>query len=160
MGWELRSGRRVYYRKERYTDEEGRSHVRSIYCGSGERGEVAARQDEERRDGVTVVASAEVARATPALASIGDVKKAAPPISNPLGRCNGARRNGGPVTADEIIERGLARVGHLDDAAKGERERLLRRMVEGGDRDFRLAAAFVGISTLELRTRGVEFADY
>jgi hypothetical protein len=64
------------------------------------------------------------------------------------------------VTADEIIERGLARVGHLDDAAKGERERLLRRMVEGSGRDFRLAAAFVGISALELRTRGVELADY
>lgn len=44
MGWELRRGKRVYYRKER----EGR-RVRSIYCGSGERGEKAAREDAERR---------------------------------------------------------------------------------------------------------------
>ena len=44
MGWELRRGKRVYYRKVR----EG-SRVRSIYCGSGERGETAALEDEERR---------------------------------------------------------------------------------------------------------------
>lgn len=44
MGWETRRGKRVYYRKERV----GR-RVRSVYCGSGERGERAAREDEERR---------------------------------------------------------------------------------------------------------------
>ena len=44
MGWETRRGKRVYYRKVR---EGGR--VRSIYCGSGARGEQAARADAERR---------------------------------------------------------------------------------------------------------------
>lgn len=46
MGWELRNGKRVYYRKQR-DPETGR--VRSIYCGGGERGELAAREDAERR---------------------------------------------------------------------------------------------------------------
>jgi hypothetical protein len=46
MGWELRRGKRVYYRKVR----EAR-RVRSVYCGSGERGEAAAREDEARRGG-------------------------------------------------------------------------------------------------------------
>ena len=44
MGWEMRHGRRVYYRKVR----EG-SRVRSVYCGTGARGEAAAREDQERR---------------------------------------------------------------------------------------------------------------
>lgn len=44
MGWEVRRGMRCYYRKVR----EGRK-VRSVYCGSGERGEAAAREDAERR---------------------------------------------------------------------------------------------------------------
>lgn len=44
MGWETRRGKRVYYRKVR----EG-SRVRSIYCGAGERGELAAHEDAERR---------------------------------------------------------------------------------------------------------------
>ncbi len=44
MGWEVRRGKRCYYRKVR----EGRK-VRSVYCGSGERGEAAAREDAERR---------------------------------------------------------------------------------------------------------------
>jgi hypothetical protein len=47
MGWEMRRGKRVYYRKVR---EAGR--VRSVYCGAGERGELAAREDEARRAGV------------------------------------------------------------------------------------------------------------
>jgi hypothetical protein len=44
MGWELRRGKLVYYRKVR----DGK-RVRSVYCGTGERGERAAREDEERR---------------------------------------------------------------------------------------------------------------
>ncbi|MCA1633430.1 MAG: hypothetical protein LC802_06855 [Acidobacteria bacterium] len=44
MGWELRRGKRVYVRKVR----EG-ARVRSIYCGAGERGKQAAREDKERR---------------------------------------------------------------------------------------------------------------
>lgn len=49
MGWEMRRGKLVYYRKERYRDAEGRSRVRSIYCGLGESAEAAAREDLERR---------------------------------------------------------------------------------------------------------------
>lgn len=49
MGWEMRHGKLFYYRKERFRDEQGRSRVRSVYCGSGERGEAAACEDEERR---------------------------------------------------------------------------------------------------------------
>jgi hypothetical protein len=45
MGWEKRGSKLVYYRKER--GAAGR--VRSVYCGSGERGELAAREDAERR---------------------------------------------------------------------------------------------------------------
>jgi hypothetical protein len=59
MGWETRGGKRYYYRKER---RAGR--VRSIYCGSGGRGERAAREDEARR-----------ACATPEVPNIRDVKK-------------------------------------------------------------------------------------
>ena len=72
MGWELRRGTLIYYRKER----DGR-RVRSIYCGSGERGEAAAREDEEQR-------AARLARATvtptprPAAPSL---KPAAPPVA-------------------------------------------------------------------------------
>jgi hypothetical protein len=44
MGWEQRNGRRCYYRKRRVG-----GRVRSIYCGSGERGEAAEREDVERR---------------------------------------------------------------------------------------------------------------
>lgn len=44
MRWETRNGKPVYYRKVR---EGGR--VRSVYCGSGERGEAAAREDARRR---------------------------------------------------------------------------------------------------------------
>jgi hypothetical protein len=45
MGWETRKGHSYYYRKERGAD----GRVRSIYFGSGERAEAAAREDEERR---------------------------------------------------------------------------------------------------------------
>ncbi len=45
MGWELRRGKPVYYRKVR----EAAGRVRSVYCGAGERGEAAAREDEMRR---------------------------------------------------------------------------------------------------------------
>ncbi len=44
MGWEIRNGKRVYYRKV----WDG-GHVRSVYCGGGERGKQAARKDSERR---------------------------------------------------------------------------------------------------------------
>jgi hypothetical protein len=54
MGWEMRRGKRVYYRKIR---EAGR--VRSVYCGAGERGEAAAREDEARRAGAAACATTE-----------------------------------------------------------------------------------------------------
>jgi len=56
MGWEMWSGKRVYYRKVR---EAGR--VCSVYCGAGERGELAAREDEMRRAGAAGCATSEVA---------------------------------------------------------------------------------------------------
>jgi hypothetical protein len=47
MGWETRKGskRKFYYRKVRVG-----GRVRSVYCGAGEAGERAAREDAERRD--------------------------------------------------------------------------------------------------------------
>lgn len=58
MAWEVRRGKRVYYRKVR---EGGR--VRSIYCGPGERGEAAAREDAARRDAKTSPGAEPVERA-------------------------------------------------------------------------------------------------
>ena len=55
MGWELRRGKRVYYRKVR----EGR-RVRSIYCGMGERGEAAARADAAQRAARATLAGADI----------------------------------------------------------------------------------------------------
>jgi hypothetical protein len=49
VGWETRNGKKVYYRKERFVDASGRRRVRSVYVGAGERGELAAREDAERR---------------------------------------------------------------------------------------------------------------
>lgn len=44
MGWEVRRGKRYYYRKKRVN-----GRVRSIYCGSGIRAVLAAHEDEEKR---------------------------------------------------------------------------------------------------------------
>ncbi len=52
MGWEVRAGSRYYYRKER-DPQTGR--VRSVYCGGGEKGEAAEREDERRRCATTQV---------------------------------------------------------------------------------------------------------
>jgi hypothetical protein len=60
MGWELRRGKLVYYRKVR---EGGR--VRSIYCGAGARGEQAAREDAARRECKRAYNAAELQCATP-----------------------------------------------------------------------------------------------
>ncbi len=65
MGWEVRGGKRYYYRKER---DPRTGRVRSRYCGSGAKGEQAAREDEERR-------AAPVAQ--PEAANIRTLKKAA-----------------------------------------------------------------------------------
>lgn len=44
MGWETRRGNLYYYRKKRVN-----GRVRSIYCGGGTAGMLAARDDRERR---------------------------------------------------------------------------------------------------------------
>ena len=44
MGWEVRRGKRYYYRKVRIN-----GRVRSVYCGSGIRGEIAAQQDKRKQ---------------------------------------------------------------------------------------------------------------
>jgi hypothetical protein len=67
VAWEVRRGKRVYYRKERYRDAEGRSHVRSIYFGSGERAEAAAREDEERRCGASLAENEPCATSLPSV---------------------------------------------------------------------------------------------
>lgn len=79
MGWETRNGKRVYYRKVR---EGGR--VRSIYCGGGERGEAAAREDEARR-----------ACATAEVSGIVHTKKSAEPVADELAELSG--KKGEPV---------------------------------------------------------------
>lgn len=45
MGWQIRRGRKYFYRSVRNSD----GRVRSIYVGAGEVGEQAAREDAERR---------------------------------------------------------------------------------------------------------------
>lgn len=51
MGWERRGkkGRLVYYRKVRVGGK-----VKSVYCGSGERGRAAEREDLERRQALSL----------------------------------------------------------------------------------------------------------
>jgi len=44
MGWEVRRSKRYYYRKVRIN-----GRVRSVYCGSGIRGEIAAQQDARKQ---------------------------------------------------------------------------------------------------------------
>lgn len=46
MGWEVRKGKRYYYRKERRAD----GRVVSVYCGGGEREEAAEREDRARSE--------------------------------------------------------------------------------------------------------------
>jgi hypothetical protein len=74
MGWETRRGVKYYYRKER-DPQTGR--VRSLYCGGGERGEQAAREDEARRRSTTVdVLNIQHVKKEPDVLNIQDVKKA------------------------------------------------------------------------------------
>lgn len=77
MGWEVRKGRRYYYRKVR--GEDGR--VRLIYCGTGERGEAAAREDAKRR----AVSSTrqEILTPVPIIESLYIEKQLAPPTLEP-----------------------------------------------------------------------------
>ena len=73
MGWEMRGCVRVYYRKVR----EG-VRVRSIYCGSGTRGEQAAREDRERRSTPRVTPPAETPATVPAVAVLQPSTASAP----------------------------------------------------------------------------------
>jgi hypothetical protein len=62
MGWERRGkkGRLVYYRKVRVGGK-----VKSVYCGSGERGRAAEREDLERRQPLSLVKQTEATPPTP-----------------------------------------------------------------------------------------------
>ena len=55
MGWETRGNKRFYYRKVRVGNR-----VRSAYCGSGARGELAAMEDQQRRSTTPVPASVSI----------------------------------------------------------------------------------------------------
>jgi hypothetical protein len=184
MGWEKRGGKLVYYRKERFKDEQGRSRVRSIHFGSGVEAEAAAREDEARRanfdelrrkkgaaEQLAQVSAKKRACATGGVTqklhvkkggvtNIGHVKKETPPFRNPPDwrdrLTHPAFQGKGPVTAGEIVERGMSRASHFGEAAKVEREQLLGQMVGGSVRDFRLGAAYVGLSESELDVRGIE----
>jgi hypothetical protein len=57
VGWEVRRGRRCYYRKVR-----GGRKFRSVCYGSGERGQLAAREDEQRRRGAVPATPAPAAQ--------------------------------------------------------------------------------------------------
>jgi hypothetical protein len=78
MGWELRREKLVYYRKVR----EGR-RVRSIYFGSGERGERAAQEDVERRAAKRAAAATPAACAMPEAASNSPEKPGTPTAASP-----------------------------------------------------------------------------
>ena len=91
MGWELRRGKRYYYRKVRGAD----GRVRSIYCGTGERAEAAAREDERRRCATPKVAEVPAVEATlapPAPPELTRVEQPAPqpnpPVPSTLSPCN------------------------------------------------------------------------
>lgn len=99
----MRRGRRVYYRKVRCWDEVAdRSRVRSIYFGSGERAEAAAREDEERR-----------AACATAVTEIRHIKKREPVEVGEPGRMPAKVGAGGasPITRSEIAERAGLRSG-------------------------------------------------
>lgn len=62
MGWERRGmkGRLVYYRKVRVGGK-----VKSVYCGSGERGRAAEREDLERRQALSLAKKTPATPPTP-----------------------------------------------------------------------------------------------
>ncbi len=66
MGWEVRRGKRYYYRKKRVN-----GRVRSIYCGSGIRAVIAAHEDAEKRRCATEAAEKEKAARSCATANKG-----------------------------------------------------------------------------------------
>jgi hypothetical protein len=75
MGWEVYDGRRYYYRKRRVN-----GRIISIYCGSGARGEAAAREEAERRQRKLVPPDAQPDARLTASASTTD--SAAPPTAD------------------------------------------------------------------------------
>jgi hypothetical protein len=128
MGWELRRGKQVYYRKVREAD----GRVRSIYCGSGERREQAAREDEERR-AVRVAHTQKVPQtATSADATI------QPPQ---------------PITLEEIVARGVA---FLPVSLRESRGSLLHEAIKCGMLD--LVLSFAKISDSEVERRGLSIS--
>jgi hypothetical protein len=105
MGWEMRWGKQVYYRKQRYRDAEGKSRVRSIYCGGGERGEVAAREDEGRRRGVSPAGDEPCATS------------AAPPDKQTVYRRSGDEGAGRPESLADLLQSNSGAVGAADTPA-------------------------------------------
>lgn len=103
MGWELRGGKRFYYRKEKYRDASGRSRVRSIYCGSGERGEAAAREDEERRRGASLSMSEPCATGESRHIDERETRPHAAPPTVVMQRCNSGAADP-PTRAEEFGE--------------------------------------------------------
>jgi hypothetical protein len=95
MGWKLRRGKSVYYRKVR---EAG--HVRSVYCGAGERGEAAAR---EVRPGA-LAWKPHAIRETPCQSAEQKHVKSGSCRQQAMlnGRCQAARRRGAVLKLDEL----------------------------------------------------------
>ena|SRR5215218_6501728 len=108
MGWEKRGGKLVYYRKERYKDEAGRSRVRSIHFGSGAEAEAAAREDEERRASPSGTPEKE-ACATAGVTNIRDLKKETALAPPDLAQVSAKKEE--PITRAEIAERAARRSG-------------------------------------------------
>jgi hypothetical protein len=110
MGWEVYDGRRYYYRKRRVN-----GRVLSIYCGSGARGEAAAREDAERRQRKLVLPDAQPDARLTTSASTTD--SAAPPGADLTYLSPGERAarvlarlevNCGFEEAEERVARGVA----------------------------------------------------
>lgn len=83
MGWEERKGKLYYYRKER---DEATGRVRSVYCGTGERAERAAREDEARRRGGVVASVKVVGNLRPIglkPSTESQARELAPPVAQP-----------------------------------------------------------------------------
>jgi len=127
MGWEKRGNKQVYYRKERYVDGSNRMRVRSIYCGSGERGEAAEREDIERRS----------TRGNPPR----EKSESAPAIVKEP-----------PISAEEIMRRGTAEL--MPEANLRVRTSLLKMYV--GEGRYAEACELAHISEEEVSRRGFE----
>jgi hypothetical protein len=167
MGWEKRGGKLVYYRKERGSD----GRVRSVYCGSGERGEQAAREDEQRREGVAqdtahgnpllkkrALPELPATHATRLRARDEDADAAQKPLPLRLGgqellRLLVARADPTPAGPPASVDEPLSFEEIVGRAPEGLRRDTVRRLLES-DR-LASALAFAGIADAEAEGRGV-----